>query len=115
MKKLSLLERPFYQPTYRIQNELNNARVLSRFSLLRDAPAHSEISPDTAWESFDIHSMPAYFNRGVGLLRENIDKLQDLAGIYSEADAKDLLFMTESLLQARHLLEEPHSSAGTAG
>lgn len=98
MKKLLVLERPSYQPMYRVQSEPR---------LLRDAPETLEAS----WEAFDASSLSMYFSRGVHLLHKNIAQLQDLLQTYSENDEKELLFMVESLIQARRLIDEagPHA------
>ena len=106
MQKLITLERPTYQPMYRTQQTSDPSRISSprspRLMLLHDAPNETEVS----WESFDANSVTAYFSRGINLLHKNIAQLQDRLQSYSEQDEKDLLFMAESLIQARRLIEE---------
>lgn len=111
MKKLALLERPIYQPMYRIQRASDSAysysrlHSTSRYGILRDAPAND------SWETFDDASLPAYFANGIQMLQKNIDRLQDLSVAYAEADKKNLSFMIESLLQTRRLIEDIRSSS----
>jgi len=106
MNKITVLERPHYQPTYRIQPATIASGIsspyTSRFGILRDA---SEIT-ETSWESFGVDSLSAYFASGMQMLHNNLGHLEDLLQTYSEADGKNLLFMVESLIQARHLIDD---------
>jgi hypothetical protein len=97
MNKVTVLERPSYQPTYRTYSSYKNS-----FSLLRDVPD----SFDSGWESFTADSLPMYFSHGIDLLHKNIGQLEDIIQPYTEADEKSLLFMVESLIQARRLIED---------
>ena len=106
MQKLITLERPDYQPMYRTHQASDVVHMCSpytsRFALLRDAPSET----DSAWESFDENSLTTYFSHGLNALHRNVGRLQDLLQPYTEADQKNLLFMTESLIQARRLIGE---------
>lgn len=99
------IERPVYRPAgfeaSRLQGYRKSLYVrIPHVSFFRDAFPH-----DDAWESFTEDSLPSYLANGVSSARQNIDRLQNLSRPYSKRDERQLLFMTESLIQARRLLE----------
>lgn len=108
MNKTILLEKPFYQPMYRIQSA-SRVAVCSPYA----KPAGLFRDTEPAWEEFDEHSLAGYFANGLRLAKANISKLENLSGVYSAHDAQELGFMMESLLHARQLLDEI-SSKGNA-
>lgn len=71
--------------------------------MIRDA-ARSE-----SWEKFDADSLPEYFTDGIKALRAHVDKLTDFSKPRRVEEDKSLWFMVESLIQARHLIDDMHS------
>jgi hypothetical protein len=61
---------------------------------------------DMSWEEFNAQSLPTYFQEGLIALRAHVDRLEDLSNPHTVQDDKNLWFMVESLLQARHLIDD---------
>lgn len=80
---------------------INCSSSTSVLSFIRDAAARNE-----SWETFNADSLPDYFKDGLQALRTHVDKLADLSRPRKAEEDKNLWFMVESLIQARHLLDE---------
>ncbi len=65
---------------------------------------------DDSWEEFDADSVPEYFTDGIRALRLHIDKLSDLTRPRLPEEDKNLWFMVEALIQARHLIDDMNAS-----
>jgi hypothetical protein len=73
------------------------------FGLLNDSER------EEAWEIFGTPDLPAYFRGGLQKFRLSLNAFSDLDKAVSEEAEKELLFMLESLLQARRLMMEVQS------
>jgi hypothetical protein len=78
---------------------------VSYFGLLRD------VSREQAWEMFGAPSVPAYFARGVQKFAMSFNEFANLDMLVKEESEKQLLFMLESLIQARQLIREIRSES----
>lgn len=105
MKKVTLLERPQYQAMYRIAPVSRYVTLCSPYQQVIGLVRDSSDSSD-AWESFGTDSLLSYFSNGLKLIRENTLRLENLSRPYSDADEKELLFMAEALVHARHLMQD---------
>lgn len=96
-----------YHMTFRSQFISASSRQ-SVLSMIRDASRS-----DSSWENFDSDSLPEYFTDGIKALRAHIEKLSDLSTPRRTEEDKNLWFMVESLIQARHLIEEMRAAKGS--
>ncbi len=71
-----------------------------RSLILRDAPT---LMP---WESFDAAALRSYILSGTKTFADKVLQAGDLSSPYSSEQGTQLIFMAESLVHARILLEE---------
>lgn len=59
-----------------------------------------------AWEHFSEEHVEEYFNNSYKIFTRKLNELQNLDAPFTQGDEKELLFMMESLTQARHMLAD---------